>query len=188
MRCRSFYSLGNFLSHQTSPENMLGGMASVTICMDRNRRIYRRLRTAADHQPDHQKSGHRLVQLLPHAFVRLHPGACCHAPHPRLLFWTPCRRFLIKLSPAPPDKENPYLFSFRYGVFVVTARAAEPYTRQFPRGCSETCCASIYAPMPSRRHQQLAHAAWIPCIGHALEAVDHQHRHDCRRQRRPEPI
>ena len=29
-----FYSLGNFLSHQTSPENMLGGMASVTICMD----------------------------------------------------------------------------------------------------------------------------------------------------------
>ena len=29
-----FYSLGNFLSHQTSPENMLGGMASVTICKD----------------------------------------------------------------------------------------------------------------------------------------------------------
>ena len=29
-----FYSLGNFLSHQTSPENMLGGMASVTIVKD----------------------------------------------------------------------------------------------------------------------------------------------------------
>ena len=29
-----FYSLGNFLSHQTDPENMLGGMASVTICKD----------------------------------------------------------------------------------------------------------------------------------------------------------
>ena len=29
-----FYSLGNFLSHQTEPENMLGGMASVTICKD----------------------------------------------------------------------------------------------------------------------------------------------------------
>lgn len=29
-----FYSLGNFLSHQTKPQNMLGGMASVTICKD----------------------------------------------------------------------------------------------------------------------------------------------------------
>ena len=29
-----FYSLGNFLSHQTDAENMLGGMASATICMD----------------------------------------------------------------------------------------------------------------------------------------------------------
>ena len=29
-----FYSLGNFLSHQTDAENMLGGMASVTICME----------------------------------------------------------------------------------------------------------------------------------------------------------
>ena len=29
-----FYSLGNFLSHQTQAQNMLGGMASVTICKD----------------------------------------------------------------------------------------------------------------------------------------------------------
>ena len=29
-----FYSLGNFLSHQTEAKNMLGGMASVTICKD----------------------------------------------------------------------------------------------------------------------------------------------------------
>lgn len=29
-----FYSLGNFLSHQKEPKNMLGGMASVTVCMD----------------------------------------------------------------------------------------------------------------------------------------------------------
>ena len=29
-----FYSLGNFLSHQTQAKNMLGGMASVTICKD----------------------------------------------------------------------------------------------------------------------------------------------------------
>ena len=32
-----FYSLGNFLSHQTEPQNMLGGMASVTICMEGGR-------------------------------------------------------------------------------------------------------------------------------------------------------
>lgn len=151
---RVFYSLGNFLSHQTSPENMLGGMASVTICMDETGAYvedYELLPTINLITKNPNTGWYNYSPMLLSDYTP-ELAATHHIPAAR---WTPCRRFLIKLSPAPPDKENPYLKEAGTDFFHNT-RSRTIYTavpaRMLRNVLCFHLCANAVAPTPSSWH------------------------------------